>query len=88
MPDTITLSAEALALLRLRLGGEWVEVTDESRPFYRELVSAGSMMQLHSFARGKGGAYRLTDAACDMRERLNGSSSHAPAASEAPAPHG
>ncbi len=49
---TIALSEAALALLRRRLAGEWVEVTDETRPVYRELVDAGLMIPLHSFARG------------------------------------
>jgi hypothetical protein len=65
---TITLSDPALALLRRRLTSEWVEVTDETRPLYRELVDAGMMIPLHSFARGNEGAYRLTEAACDLRE--------------------
>ena len=60
---TLILSEPAVALLHCRLAGERVEVTDETRPFYRELVAAGMMMPLHSFARGNEGAYRLTDAA-------------------------
>lgn len=68
MPDTTTLTEAALALLRHRLVGEWVEVTDETRPLYRELVDAGLMIPLHSFARGNEGAYRLTEAACAFRE--------------------
>jgi hypothetical protein len=63
--QTITLSEAALTLLRRRLAGEWVEVTDETRPFYRELVDAGLMIPLHSFARGRDGAYRLTEAALE-----------------------
>jgi hypothetical protein len=69
MPDTITLTADALSLLHRRLAGEWVEVTDETQPLYRELVAAGLMMPLHSFSRGRDGAYRLTDAACALREK-------------------
>jgi hypothetical protein len=80
MPDTITLSEAALALLRRRLAGERVEVTDETRPLYRELVEAGMMMPLHTFALGPDSAYRLTDAACDMRDRINGFSSRFPSA--------
>ena len=64
---TITLSEAALVLLRRRLTDEWVEVTDETRPLYRELVDAGLMIPLHSFARGRDGAYRLTEAACAFR---------------------
>ena len=70
--QTITLSPAARALLQRRLEGEWIEVTDESRPLYRELVEVGLMMPLHSYARGKEGTYRLTDAACALRERLAG----------------
>ena len=65
---TITLSDAALALLRRRLAGEWVEVTDDTRPLYRELVDAGMMIPLHSFARGNEGAYRLTEAACAFND--------------------
>ena len=73
--QTITLSEAALTLLRRRLAGEWVEVTDETRPFYRELVDAGLMIPLHSFARGRDGAYRLTEAALEW---VTDSSSHVP----------
>jgi hypothetical protein len=66
--QTITLSDLALALLRRRLTGEPVEVTDETRPLYQELVEAGMMMPLHTFALGPNSAFRLTDAACDLRD--------------------
>ena len=72
------LSVEALSLLRLRLAGKRVEVTDATRPIYRELVCAGLMMPLHTFALGNESAYRLTDAACDIRDGISGSSTHAP----------
>jgi hypothetical protein len=78
MPATLNLSAGALALLRRRLGGERVEATDETRPFYRELIDAGSMIPLHTFALGRESAYRLSDAACDLRASLNGPSSRVP----------
>jgi hypothetical protein len=61
---TDTLSDAAQELLRRRLAGEWVHATDQTRPLYRELVEAGMMIPLHSFARGAEGAYRLTEAAC------------------------
>jgi hypothetical protein len=77
MPE---LTDAALALLRRRLAGERVDVTDETRPLYRELVRAGLMMPLHSFARGNEGAYRLTEAACDLREAVIGRANHAPSA--------
>ena len=53
MPDALTLSEPALALLLRRLAGERVQVTDGTRPLYRELVGAGLMIPLHSFARGQ-----------------------------------
>ena len=65
----IMLSDAALALLRRRLAGEGVEVTDDTRPLYLELVAAGLMMPLHTFALGPNSAYRLTDAACELAER-------------------
>jgi hypothetical protein len=77
-PLTETLSEIAAALLRRRLAGERVEVTDETRPAYRELVEAGMMMPLHTFALGPNSAYRLTETACDLRDEINGPSSPSP----------
>ena len=37
---TISLSDAAQDLLRRRLAGEWVEVSDQTRQLYRELVEA------------------------------------------------
>jgi hypothetical protein len=59
----MSVSNAALALLRRRIAGEWVPVTEDTRPSYQELVEAGMMETLHSFARGSSGAYRLTEAA-------------------------
>jgi hypothetical protein len=50
--QTQTLSESALALLHRRLAGERVEVTEATRPLYRELVEAGMMMPLHTFSLG------------------------------------
>jgi hypothetical protein len=89
---TVTLSEDALTLLRRRLSGERVEVTQETRPLYRQLVDAGMMIPLHSFALGPEGAYRLSDAACDLRDAgwngLTSIASQAPSASAVPSPHG
>jgi hypothetical protein len=74
MPNALSKSAEDL--LHRRLAGERVEVTPETRPLYRELEAAGMMMPLHTFSRGRESAYRLTDAACDLR--LNDQSSPLP----------
>jgi hypothetical protein len=57
---------------------ERVEVSDENRPLYRELVPAGLMMPLHTFALGRDSAYRLTDAACDLRDGPSGLASPVP----------
>ncbi len=48
----IVLSEAAQALLHRRLAGELVHVTEATRPLYRELVAAGMMMPLHTFALG------------------------------------
>ena len=76
----ITLSDDAHTLLRRRLAGEWVEVSDQTRPLYRELVEAGMMIPLHSFARGTEGAYRLTEAACSLRDGFTSPAIPAPSA--------
>ena len=84
--QTTTLSESALSLLRRRLAGERVDVNDETRPTYRELVEAGLMMPLHTFLGGNESAYRLTDAACDLRKgmQVNGLSSLAPSPVKSP----
>ncbi len=64
--NTTILSEAALSLLRRRRSEEWIPVTEETQPLYRELVEAGLMIALHSFARGNEGAYRLTKAGCDF----------------------
>ena len=66
MPLSATPSVAALDLLRRRFAGDWVEVTDATRPLYRELVEAGLMIPLHSFSRRNEGAYRPTEAACEL----------------------
>ncbi len=78
MSTNIKISPQAEALLQRRLAGQWVEVTDETLPLYLELVDAALMIPLHSFARGQNGAFWLTEAACELRESLNGQASHAP----------
>jgi hypothetical protein len=80
--ETTTLSEAALSLLRRRLAREWVEVTEQTRPLYLELVEVGLMIPLHTFALGPNSAYRLTEAACDMRAdmRVSDPSSPSPSA--------
>src|SRR5947209_5875958 len=60
--ENVELSAGADLLLRFGLAGERVDVTEETRPLYRELAAAGMMIPLHTFARGKESAFRLTKA--------------------------
>jgi hypothetical protein len=77
---TTTLTESAAVLLHRRLAGERVEVTDDTRPLYRELVVAGLMVPLHTFALGNESAYRLTDAACDIRDGISGLPTPVPSA--------
>jgi hypothetical protein len=76
--QTITLSEAASSLLRRRLTGERVNVTDETRPLYQELVESGMMIPLHTFALGRDSAYRLTEAACDIRDGISAISIRVP----------
>ena len=78
--QAIAISADAQALLRRRLVGERVEVTDDTRPLYRELVEAGLMIPLHTFALGPFSACRLTEAACALRGEINGPATRLPSA--------
>jgi hypothetical protein len=78
--QTVALSEAAQAILNRRLAGERVEVTEETRPCYLELVDAGMMIPLHTFALGPNSAFRLSDAACDLRDSLIGLASRVPSA--------
>ena len=60
---TITLTKSALMLLERRLAGERVDVTDETRPLYLELVDAGLMMPMHTCL----GPIRLPTDRCRLR---------------------
>ena len=62
LAESVSLSDAALALLNRRLVGERVEVTDDTRPLYRELSAAGLMIPLHTMTGGDESAYRLTEA--------------------------
>jgi hypothetical protein len=75
---TTNLSEAAHSLLRRRLAREWVEVTEETRPVYRELVEAGLMYPVHTFLGGNEGYYRPTDAACDLRDAVSANSPSSP----------
>jgi len=70
MPATIILSEEALALLRLHLAGQSPErASDLARPAYRELVKAGLMDPVSTFAGGPETLYRLTKAGYDLAKQ-------------------
>jgi hypothetical protein len=84
---TITLSEAARSLLRRRLNGEEIEITDRNRPAYRELARAGIMIPLHTFAKGDESAYRFTDAGWARRFEFI-ASIPSPSLEEAPSPGG
>jgi hypothetical protein len=65
--ETTTLSADALSLLHRRLAGEWVEVTAETLPLYRELSAAGLMYPISTFTRGPEGHLRFSEEGWAMR---------------------
>jgi hypothetical protein len=77
--QTINLSEAALALLRRRLAGERVEITDETRPLYRELVEATLMVPLHTMTGGDESAYRLTESGVTFFSSRRAFSSASPA---------
>jgi hypothetical protein len=61
------LSESALSLLRLRLSGQRVEVTDKTRVPYQELATAGLAEPVHTFTKGRDSYYRLTQAAMERK---------------------
>lgn len=79
MASVTSLSAEALSLLRRRASGERIEVTEETRPAYRELANAGLMIPLHTMTGGDESAYRLTEAGVTFLASRPASSGASPA---------
>ncbi len=72
--QAITLSAEALALLRRHVTQERVMVDDANREAHRELARAGIMYPLSGFAGGPESHYRFTKEGWERREEfLSGS---------------
>jgi hypothetical protein len=68
---TIALSAAADDLLRrLVLTDDRVEVTDETRPLYRELAAAGIMYPVSGMTRGPEANFRFTDEGWARRHEL------------------
>ena len=78
MASVTLLSADALTLLRLHLAGESLQVgaldpqslpgrtVEATRAAYRELVGAGLMESLHTFAHGRDSRHRLTRAGAEF----------------------
>ena len=56
------LTENALALLRLYLAGERVQVTAENKEAHRALARAGIMHAVSTFARGPESIFRFSDA--------------------------
>ena len=61
MAETISLSDDALALLRLRLAGHSRDVTPENKEAYRELARAGIMYPVSGFVDGPESLFRFTE---------------------------
>lgn len=70
MPATLTLSTDAMTLLRLRLARQSVDVTDETREAYRELAQAGIMMPISTFAHGEESRFMFTQEGWARREEF------------------
>jgi hypothetical protein len=66
--DTITLSAEALALLRHRLVTMDAKVTPENLEAYRELTRAGIMDPVSGMFGGPESTFRFTDDGWNRRD--------------------
>jgi hypothetical protein len=76
--STTILSEAALSLLRRRVARERVEVSDETRPYFRELACAGLMIPLHTMTGGDESAYRLTEAGVTYLSSRHASSAASP----------
>ena len=70
MPETITLSEAALALLRRRVDREPVEVTPENLDAHRELAAAGIMVPVSGFVGGPESSFRFTEEGWGRRHEL------------------
>ncbi len=68
------LSEAALDLLRRRIAGQRVDVTDQTREAYRELARAGVMYPVSGFAHGPEANFRFSEDGWNRREEwLTGS---------------
>jgi hypothetical protein len=71
MPETITLSAEALALLRHRLATKDTKVTAKNLEAYRELARAGIMEPVSGMFGGPESTFRFTSDGWSRRDEYN-----------------
>jgi hypothetical protein len=60
MPEMITLSDSALALLMRHVEQSELPVDDANRELHRELARAGLMVAVHTFSGGREQFYRFT----------------------------
>jgi hypothetical protein len=70
MPETITLSADALALLRHRIATKDDKVTPDNLEAYRELARAGIMVPLSTFTKGPESLFKFTDEGWERRHEF------------------
>ena len=74
--QTLTLSAEALALLKRHITQDGIMVDDTNREAHRELAKAGIMYPLSGFASGSESHYRFTEAGWNGRHQWLNESGH------------
>ncbi len=70
LDEPVILSEAAVNLLRRRLAKELVEVTEENRPLFSELVEAGLMMPLSTWAGGPESRFLFTEMGWNRREEF------------------
>jgi hypothetical protein len=70
MPDTITLSEAAIALLRHRISTKDDAVTPDNLEAYRELARAGVMIPLSTFTKGPESLFKFTDEGWERRHEF------------------
>ncbi len=70
MPETFALSESAVALLRFRVKGYRMKVTDRSREAFRELATAGIMEPVPGADGNPEGDYRFTEGGWARRQEL------------------
>ncbi len=85
--QTVSLSAEALALLKLHVEREGdIRVDDANRAIYRELAKAGLMLAGHSFRDGREAFYVFTEEGWSRRADWVRANGPLPSVSASPRP--